>query len=105
MRSGIEIQQALASFAAKWGAYTGTEKSGAQSFLIDLFACYGNDPAACGAVFEDHRPAVGYMDLHWPGVLIVEMKKPGIGLVDAKAQALRYWSASEDSARGIPKAQ
>ena len=105
MRSGTEIQRALASFAATWSTYSGTEKAGAQTFLDELAACYGTSWADVGAAFEAHLPGVGFLDLHWPGVLIVEMKAPGKGLVGAREQALAYWAASEDATAGVPKAQ
>jgi hypothetical protein len=40
-RSGEEIQVALTAFALRWKGYQGTEKAEAQTFLNELFACYG----------------------------------------------------------------
>ncbi len=53
MRSGPEIQDALAKFVAKWSGYTGSEKAEAQTFLNEPFAAYGSDRSAVGALFED----------------------------------------------------
>ena len=75
-RSGLEIQEALRSFAAKWESYAGSEKAEAQTFLNELFACYGSDRKEVGALFEDFKSSAGFMDLHWPGICIVEMKRP-----------------------------
>lgn len=47
-----EIQRRLTEFAQKWAAWHGTEKAGAQTFLLELLACYGTDPADVGAEFE-----------------------------------------------------
>jgi hypothetical protein len=105
VRSGLEIQAALQKFVTKWHAYTGTEKAEAQSFLNDLFAAYGTDRHAAGALFEDFKSSAGFMDLHWPGILIVEMKGPNVSLAKAKDQRQRYWQESSDSAAGIPAAR
>jgi len=39
--TGEEIRSRLGDFAAKWSVYEGTERSEAQTFLNQLFACYG----------------------------------------------------------------
>jgi hypothetical protein len=49
MRSGEEIRQALLAFAGRWRGYTGTERGEAQTFLNELFACYGRDRKDAGA--------------------------------------------------------
>ena len=72
MRSGLEIQEALKRFVAKWGGYAGPEKAEAQSYLNDLFAAYGSDRREVGPLFEDFTSSAGFMDLHWPSNLIVE---------------------------------
>ena len=95
MRSGPEIQDALAKFVAKWSGYTGSEKAEAQTFLNELFAAYGSDRSEVGALFEDFKSSAGFMDLHWPGVLIVEMKRPQASLEKAKEQRQRYWQESD----------
>jgi len=105
VRSGAEIEAALRVFVTRWTTYTGSEKSGAQPFLMELFAAYGTDMMAVGAVFEDFKSSAGFMDLHWPGHLIVEMKAPGVPLAKADDQRVRYWQESSDAAQGIPAAR
>lgn len=105
MRSGSEIQAALEKFVKKWSGFSGTEKAEAQTFLNELFAAYGSDRTAVGALFEDFKSSAGFMDLHWPGILIVEMKGPNVGLEKAKEQRIRYWQESSDSAENIPAAR
>lgn len=105
MLSGLEIQDALRAFSAKWSGYSGSEKSEAQTFLNELFACYGSSRQGVGALFEDFKSTAGFLDLHWPGVLIVEMKAPGVSLAKAADQRRRYWQESSDSAAGIPAAR
>ena len=105
MRSGLEIQAALAAFVAKWSGFNGTEKAEAQTFLNELFACYGSDRSEVGALFEDFATSAGFMDLHWPGVLIVEMKAPTVGLEKAADQRERYWRESANEAEDIPAAR
>ena len=41
MRTGAEIKLALDAFVTRWSGYAGTERAEAQTFLNDLFACYG----------------------------------------------------------------
>jgi len=105
LASGEEIQQALREFVATWVGYTGTEKSEAQTFLNQLFACYGGDRRALGAKFEDFRTSAGFMDLHWPGRCIVEMKAPSRELSVAQRQVERYWRESSDLEAGIKAAR
>jgi hypothetical protein len=99
-RSGPEVQAALRGFAARWADYSGTERAEAQTFLNELFACYGTDRRGVGARFEDFKHLAGFMDLHWPGVCIVEMKAPSraASLPGAREQASRYWLESANSA-------
>ncbi|WP_345379250.1 DNA methyltransferase [Demequina sediminis] len=89
----------------RWEAYAGSEKAEAQTFLNELFAAYGTDRLAAGALFEDFKSSAGFMDLHWPGQLIVEMKKPGVALAKADDQRIRYWQESSDAKEGIPAAR
>lgn len=105
MLSGLEIQEALRAFAAKWSGYSGSERSEAQTFLNELFACYGASRQGVGALFEDFKSSAGFIDLHLPGVLIVEMKAPGVPLEKAADQRRRYWQESSDSTAGIPAAR
>jgi len=105
VRSGAEIEAALHAFVKRWGSYTGSERSEAQTFLNELFDAYGTDRKAIGALFEDFKSSAGFMDLHWPGHLIFEMKKPGVPLAKADDQRIRYWQESSDAANGIPAAR
>jgi len=105
VRSGLEIQAALATFVTKWSGFAGTEKAEAQTFLNELFACYGSDRSEVGALFEDFATSAGFMDLHWPGVLIVEMKAPSVELEKARDQRERYWHESSNAAEGVPAAR
>ncbi len=105
MPSGEQIQAALTGFVAKWRDYAGSEKSEAQTFLNDLFGCYGNDRRELGARFEHFAPTAGFMDLFWPGVCIIEMKAPSVQLSVAQAQVERYWRESADFDAGVPAAR
>ncbi|HZJ06674.1 MAG TPA: DNA methyltransferase [Nocardioidaceae bacterium] len=96
MASGEQIQSALRAFVTRWADYAGSERSEAQTFLNELFACYGSDRQAVGAKFEDFRSSAGFMDLHWPGICIVEMKAPNRDLAVAHHQVERYWRESSD---------
>ena len=90
---------------AKWSGYTGSERAEAQTFLNELFACYGTDRRELGAVFEHFAPSAGFMDLFWPGVCLIEMKAPTVPLAVAKAQVERYWRESADFDAGVPAAR
>lgn len=104
--SGREIQEALGAFVARWRDYEGTERAEAQTFLNELFACYGSDRSAAGAHFEDFKSSAGFMDLHWPGTCIVEMKAPQVPLgAKPREQVKRYWEESADEGAGIPAAR
>lgn len=96
MRSGEEIQRALRAFSVRWASYSGSEKSEAQTFLNELFECYGSNRLDVGARFEDFVSSAGFMDLHWPEVCIVEMKRPGTPVDKAREQVKRYWEESAD---------
>ena len=52
--TGEEIRSRLGDFAAKWSVYEGTERSEAQTFLNQLFACYGTDREAVAT--RTHKP-------------------------------------------------
>lgn len=105
MRSGAEIKVALESFVARWKGYEGSERAEAQTFLNELFACYGSDRASVGARFEAFAASAGFMDLFWPETLIVEMKAPGVPLAKASDQRERYWRESSDPAKGTRAAR
>jgi len=105
VRSGEEIQGALRGFVEKWNSYSGGERSEAQTFLNELFACYGSDRIEVGARFEDFTASAGFMDLHWPGECIVEMKAPSKEVSSARAQVKRYWEESADEKANTPAAR
>ena len=105
MASGEQIQSALRAFVARWKEFAGTEKAEAQTFLNELFACYGSERQAVGAKFEDFRSSAGFMDLHWPGICIVEMKAPNRDLVAAQQQVERYWRESSDPDNDVSAAR
>lgn len=105
MASGEEIQARLRDFVGRWSTYSGTERSEAQTFLNEMFACYGSDRMAMGAKFEDFRQPAGFMDLHLPEVCIIEMKAPNRELFTARAQVERYWRESADFEAGITAAR
>lgn len=99
MPSGEEMQSALTTFVTAWRDYDGSERSEAQTFLNQLFACYGSDRRQV-AEFEAFTPGAGFMDLHWPEVCLIEMKAPTVPVRTAQAQAERYWRASADPETG-----
>ena len=106
-RTLTEIQDALQQLADRWSRYSGTERSGSQTFLNHLVRAYtgAEDVFEAGATFEQFGPrdeGIGFMDLYWPGVAIVEMKAPKeSGRLDAhRAQALDYWRNSADAETG-----
>lgn len=105
MPSGEEIQRALRSFVGRWAGYSGSEKAEAQTFLNQLFECYGSDRRELGAEFEFWAPTAGFMDLHWPGIALIEMKAPTVSVETAQGQVERYWRASSDRASGRPAAR
>jgi len=105
MRSGEEIQKALAKFVARWQGYGGTEKAEAQTFLNELFECYGTDRLSVGAKFEFFKSSAGFMDLHWPAICIVEMKAPDKSVGSAREQVKAYWEESADEDTDTPAAR
>ncbi|HEX7717644.1 MAG TPA: type IIL restriction-modification enzyme MmeI, partial [Marmoricola sp.] len=105
MPSGEEIQASLRAFVARWQDYTGSERGEAQTFLNELFACYGSDRREVGAKFEDFVTSAGFLDLHWPGICIVEMKAPVLPVSVAQPQLERYWRESSKPDEGIQAAR
>ena len=105
MRTGAEIKLALDAFVTRWSGYSGTERAEAQTFLNELFECYGSNRKDVGARFEEFRTSSGFMDLFWPEVLIVEMKHPRQPLERAAEQRDRYWKESADRSAGVRAAQ
>jgi len=101
--TGEEIQRSLVDFARKWSLYDGSERAEAQTFLNELFACYGTDRYDAGARFEE--PQEGrFLDLLWPRRCIVEMKRPSEAprLQKHREQAFDYWRNAADPGLNIP---
>ena len=100
--TGEEIRSRLAAFAARWSVYDGGERAEAQTFLNELFGCYGTRRADV-ARFEE--PQAGrFLDLIWPRVCLIEMKAPSEAkrLAKHREQALGYWVESADADVGVP---
>jgi N-6 DNA Methylase len=100
--TGEEIRQRLTGFVETWFAYEGSERAEAQTFLNELFGCFGTNRQEV-ARFED--PQHGrFLDLIWDRVCIVEMKRPGEArnLDRHRPQAFRYWRNAADPARNLP---
>ena len=105
MLSGDEIRLRLQAFAARWSVYAGSERAEAQTFLNELFDCYGTDRRAV-ARFED--PQEGrFLDLVWDRVCIVEMKRPSEArkLANHREQALDYWRNAARPEQNLPAPQ
>ncbi len=106
--AGQEIQANLRRFVKRWSAYAGSEKAEAQTFLNELFACYGTDRQAAGVHFEENQPRPdggrGFLDALWPGHCLIEMKRPSEAarLFAHRQQALDYWRDSADAASDRP---
>jgi hypothetical protein len=100
--TGEEIRADLTRFAARWSVRDGNERKEAQTFLTELFACYGQLLSDV-AEFE-HFQAGGFVDLIWPRVCIVEMKSAGEAkrLARHREQALSYWREAADVEQNIP---
>jgi len=100
--TGEEIRGRLGDFAAKWSVYEGTERSEAQTFLTQLFACYGTERESV-ATFEEPQEG-GFIDLIWPRVCLFEMKRPSEAdrLIRHRSQAMQYWARAADPDRNIP---
>lgn len=103
--AGPDVQVRLTKFVGRWSGYAGSEVAEAQTFLNELFECYGADRKESGARFEDFKESAGFMDLHMPGVVIVEMKAPSKDVTRAREQVKRYWEESADEDLDIPAAQ
>ncbi len=100
--AGEEIRARLSAFAAKWSVYDGTERAEAQTFLNELFECYGTQRADVAA-FEQAQ-AGRFLDLIWPRVCLIEMKAPAEAkrLGKHRQQALDYWREAADTATRTP---
>src|SRR3954447_9833250 len=101
--TGEEIQRNLVDFARRWSLYAGSERAEAQTFLNELFACYGTDRYEAGARFEQAQEG-RFLDLLWPRRCLIEMKRPSeAGRLPAhRAQALGYWRNAADPAHNVP---
>ena len=89
--SAEEIRRRLEALPARWSVYEGSERAEAETFLNQLFDCYGQD-RRCVARFEE--PQAGrFVDLIWPRVCLIEMKDPSEAgrLARHRNQALAYW--------------
>jgi hypothetical protein len=100
--TGEEIRAGLAAFAARWSVYEGSERSEAQTFLNELFECYGTKRSEV-AHFEQAQ-AGRFLDLIWPRICLIEMKAPSEAarLVKHREQAFGYWRNAADPTTGIP---
>jgi MmeI, N-terminal domain/MmeI, helicase spacer domain len=100
--TGEEIRANLTRFVAHWSVRDGYERGEAQTFLTELFACYGKKLSHV-AKFEQFQSG-GFVDLIWPRVCIFEMKSASEAgrLAKHREQALGYWREAADIERGIP---
>lgn len=99
-----EIRAALAELAFEWQSYSGNERQGAQLFLTQLLACYGETVKP--EQFETFQ-AGGFVDLKLGERCIFEMKAPTEAnrLAKHREQALGYWDESSDREKGVRAAQ
>jgi restriction-modification enzyme MmeI-like protein len=100
--TGEEIRANLTRFVARWSVRDGYERGEAQTFLTELFDCYGQRLSDV-AEFERFQ-AGGFVDLIWPRVCIIEMKSASEAnrLSKHREQALKYWRDAANPERGIP---
>lgn len=101
--TGEDIQRNLVDFARKWSLYEGSERAEAQTFVNELFGCYGTDRFNAGARFEEAHEGK-FLDLLWPRRCLIEMKRPSEArrLPNHREQALGYWRNSADPAHNVP---
>ncbi len=99
---GEEIRASLTRFVARWSVRDGYERGEAQTFLTELFECYGQRLTDV-AEFE-HFQKGGFIDLVWPRVCIFEMKSANESkrLAKHREQALGYWHGAANAAEEIP---
>jgi len=100
--TGEEIKRRLVDFARRWSLYDGSERAEAQTFLNELFACYGTDRQAAGARFEDPQKGK-FLDLVWSPRCLIEMKRPSEAkrLEAHRDQAFSYWRNASDAAHNV----
>ena len=103
--TGEEIRASLTRFVARWSVREGNERSEAQTYLTELFACFGQRLTDV-ARFEQFQ-AGGFVDLMWERVCIVEMKSASESkrLARHRPQALAYWRGAADAERNLPAPQ
>ena len=101
--SGEEIRRRLVDFARRWSLYDGSERAEAQTFLNELFACFGTDRVAAGARFEEPQQGK-FLDLIWPRRCLIEMKRPSEArrLEAHRQQAFDYWRSAANAQRNLP---
>lgn len=82
-RTRNEIVESLKTFVANWSAHSGTERSGAQTFVNQLVQAYigVEDPAHSTPAMRHTSPwdegqRHGFIDFLWPEVVLAEMKGP-----------------------------
>jgi hypothetical protein len=100
--SGEEIRRRLVELRDRWNDYSGSERAEAQTFLNDLFACFGTQRRDV-ATFEE--PQEGrFMDCIWPRTCLIEMKRPSEAarLDRHRKQAFGYWTKAADAANSVP---
>jgi hypothetical protein len=95
--TGEDIRQRLTDFTARWSGYRGSERSEAQTFLNELFECFGTRRGDV-ARFEDAQHG-RFLDLVWDEVCLIEMKRPSetSRLSTHRPQAFDYWRGSADA--------
>lgn len=100
--TGEEIRANLTRFVARWSVRDGYERGEAQTFLTELFECYGQRLSDV-AEFERFQEG-GFVDLIWPRICIVEMKSASEAkhLSKHRDQALNYWRNAAEPEKGIP---
>lgn len=91
-----QIRRRLVEFARRWDNRECGERAEAQTFLNELFECYGQRRQDV-ARFEDAQHG-RFLDLFYPGVCIVEMKASSETpkLSTHRRQAIDYWLDSAD---------
>ncbi len=100
--TGEEIRASLTRFVARWSVREGNERSEAQTFLTELFECFGQRLTDV-ARFEQFQAGT-FVDLIWERVCIVEMKSATEAkrLARHRPQALGYWRGAADPDRNVP---
>lgn len=100
--TGEQIRANLTRFVARWSVRPGYERGEAQSFLNELFDCYGTERSDV-AEFERFQQG-GFVDLLWERVCLFEMKSAHQAplLRNHRRQALEYWRTAADAERNVP---